>query len=500
MSRFSAFGRRAPVQLLPSAMRINGNSFWLAGRPSICGNGASCGLQLLCSAASVSRFSSTHSLAQNDVLLESQQLAKQGNFSKASELASAFVKEHEALPLESATYTALIDVFARAKRLDKAHSLLRDMEAKGVSPSLAACIGVVRAANRPDSVGVADAVYDKLVDEGATLDAEFYDAYISSLVGARKFRRAHQIYFHMSKRQKLPATATTYKNLITIYGESKRWDLVQDVLRKMASRNVLTEAVHYSAAVLAVAKAEGIDEAFAWVERLGAEREKYPAPNEKVYNSLIEACCLDADTLDRSWRALRNMKKAGVRPSTRTYNAILAGHSKFGRSGEISTVLEEMTKDEVPKDSYTYSLLVRAYASAADMRKAFDLYSDYKAAGFPPRHDLCNHLLNGLRQQVAAHTSHGEQGADSACQEGVSEALAHADALFDEMVQADMQINAFSFFNLIQANHLARNNGKALELYDEMKRRGVQLNARLVHLMGAVIATETDRLVLNGQF
>jgi hypothetical protein len=131
----------------------------------------------------------------------------------------------------------------------------------------------------------------QLVDEGATLDAEFYDAYISSLVGARKFRRAHQIYFHMSKRQKLPATATTYKNLITIYGESKRWDLVQEcspplilaapsfvtaalravlprtdartlspqhchfsVLRKMASRNVLTEAVHYSAAVLAVAK------------------------------------------------------------------------------------------------------------------------------------------------------------------------------------------------------------------------------------------------------
>ncbi len=30
-----------------------------------------------------------------------------------------------------------------------------------------------------------------------------------------------------------------------------------------------------------------------------------------------------------------------------------------------------MAKDEVPKDSYTYSLLVRAYASAADMRKAF---------------------------------------------------------------------------------------------------------------------------------
>jgi hypothetical protein len=68
----------------------------------------------------------------------------------------------------------------------------------------------------------------QLVDEGATLDAEFYDAYISSLVGARKFRRAHQIYFHMAKRQKLPATATTYKHLITIYGESKRWDLVQE--------------------------------------------------------------------------------------------------------------------------------------------------------------------------------------------------------------------------------------------------------------------------------
>jgi pentatricopeptide repeat protein len=68
----------------------------------------------------------------------------------------------------------------------------------------------------------------QLVDEGATLDGEFYDAYISALVGARKFRRAHQVYFHMSKRQKLPATGTTYTNLITIYGESKRWDLVQE--------------------------------------------------------------------------------------------------------------------------------------------------------------------------------------------------------------------------------------------------------------------------------
>jgi pentatricopeptide repeat protein len=121
----------------------------------------------------------------------------------------------------------------------------------------------------------------------------------------------------------------------------------------------------------------------------------------------------------------------GVQPSIRTYNAILAGHSKFGRLHEISTVLEAMTADGVSRDSYTFSLLVRAYSSAADMRKAFgirltasvwtrvlslstyldadsayinyraDLYKEFKAAGFPLRHDLCNHLLNGLRQQGA---------------------------------------------------------------------------------------------------
>jgi pentatricopeptide repeat protein len=418
--------------------------------------------------------------------------------SKASELASAFLNEHSTTPLEPATCAALIDVFARAKRLDKALNVLRQVKAKGATPDLAAYTGVVRAANRPDSVATADAIYDQLVDEGATLDGEFYDAYISALVGARKFRRAHQVYFHMSKRQKLPATGTTYTNLITIYGESKRWDLVQDVLRKMAKRDVRPEAVHYSAAVLAAAKAEGIDEAFAWVERLSAERDKYPAPGEKVYNSLIEACCLSAETLDRSWRALRIMKKAGVQPSIRTYNAILAGHSKFGRLHEISTVLEEMTADGVSRDSYTFSLLVRAYSSAADMRKAFDLYKEFKAAGFPLRHDLCNHLLNGLRQQVAAHSQ--DAAADDSPHQDVSEAIAQADALFEEMVQTDTQISAFGFYTLIQANHLARNNSRALELYDEMKRRGMQPNAPLVRLMGDVVAQETDRLVLNGQF
>jgi hypothetical protein len=33
-----------------------------------------------------------------------------------------------------------------------------------------------------------------------------------------------------------------------------------------------------------------------------------------------------------------------------------------------------------------------------------------------------------------------------------------------------------------------------------MKRRGMQPNAPLVRLMGDVVAQETDRLVLNGQF
>jgi hypothetical protein len=32
--------------------------------------------------------------------------------------------------------------------------------------------------------------------------------------------------------------------------------------------------------------------------------------------------------------------------------------------------------------------------------------------------------------------------------------VSQADALFDEMVQADMQINAFSFFNLIQVRRI----------------------------------------------
>lgn len=105
------------------------------------------------------------------------------------------------------------------------------------------------------------------------LDVSFYDAYISALVKAGKFRRAHQIYFHMTKRKKLAATANTYLNLITIYGESKRWDLVQRyndqqsvfcvelilhphcrVHKKMLRRGIAPDSSHHSAAILAVAK------------------------------------------------------------------------------------------------------------------------------------------------------------------------------------------------------------------------------------------------------
>jgi pentatricopeptide repeat protein len=434
------------------------------------------------------------------ILSESREFARRGDFSKASQLATACLKEGQQEPLDAATYAGLIEVFSRAKRLDKARYVLEEMKSKGIAPTLAAYAGVVLAANRPNTISTADAIYDKLVDEGVALDAQFYDAYMSALVGARKFQRAHQIYFQMSKRRKLPATKTTYKNLITIYGESKRWDLVQNVLRQMTNRNVAPEGIHYSSAVLAAAKAEGVDEAFAWVGLMEADRVKYPAPGEEVYNALIEACCLCADTVDRSWRALRNMKKAGIQPSTRSYNLILEGHSKFGRSHEIDTVLQEMAKDGVAKDSYTCPLLVRAYVTSSDLPKALEFYKEHKAAGFAPRHDLYNHLLTGLRRQVAAHGSHAHPEEDGACHEEVTETLAQADALFDEMVQTDVQLTVLAFNNLIEAHHLAGNNRRALDLYDDMKRRGVRPNHALVQLMGSIVAQEMEQLVVNGQF
>jgi pentatricopeptide repeat protein len=78
----------------------------------------------------------SYSMGHHDgsqILSESREFARRGDFSKASQLATAFLKEGQQEPLDAATYAGLIEVFSRAKRLDKARHVLEEMKSKGTT-------------------------------------------------------------------------------------------------------------------------------------------------------------------------------------------------------------------------------------------------------------------------------------------------------------------------------------------------------------------------------
>jgi len=365
-------------------------------------------------------------------------------------------------------YPHLVEVLAASGRLDKALYLLHLMNAQGIKPNLTALTAVVAAANHVDTIAFAEAIYDQLVDEGEEVDMPFYDAFINSLVSAGKFRRAHQIYFHSVKRQ------------------SKRWKLVKRIFKWMNKCGVLPGNEHFCAAVLANAKSNGIDDAFTFVETsplVAAARS-----SEDLYNTLIEACALHYGTVDKSWRALRLLKNAGFKPSTRTYNRILAGYAKFGRVQEIDNVLDKMAQDGVSKDGDTFSFMIQAHTAApsGNLLMTQAIFQEYKKLGFAPRRDIYESLFGQL-SQVAEHS------------EETVEAINKAEALLSDMKAAGVPANVTIFTHLIKTHYSAHNVERALALYKDMKRSGIKPNSDLVQLLGSLVEDELSQLVVNGQ-
>jgi len=385
--------------------------------------------------------------------------------------------------------TKQIVTWVKAKRLDKAYKLLQEIKNSGISPPLEAYTAVVSAASTPKLIAVADTIYDQLYDEGVAMDRVFFETYMCSLVNAGKFRPAHQIYFRMYKRLKIPPADVTFRNLITIYGESKRFDLVKKTLKTMAKRGFAVHNEHYRLVVLALAKSKGLDDAFTMVANMETDRTLYPnPPSEDVYNALIKACCMHRYTVERSWSVLSKMKKAGVKPSSRSYTPILQAFTTFRRAKQISVVLDDMDKEGVPKDGYIYSRILHALVNSFNLKKAFEIFQEYKATGLPPRRDLYDKLLMGLSFQA----QRGEEQA--------KQAVAQAKALLEEMKQADVDMGENTFCNLIRLHHAAKDHPKVAQLYQEFKSLGFPPTKSLVKLMDSISSQKLASLEAAGHF
>ncbi|KAH0464428.1 hypothetical protein IEQ34_007214 [Dendrobium chrysotoxum] len=144
-----------------------------------------------------------------------------------------------------------------------------------------------------------------------------------------------------------------------------------------------------------------------------------------------------------------------LRPSHRSYNAVLAALVANNHLSLAKTLFNEMKVSGVPFTVSSFNILIKALCSSGVIEAAFRIFHRMADRGCPP--DACTYstLIDGLCQ-------HGRL--DDACK------------LFDEMPQQGLSPTVVTFTSLMHGLCRSGQFEHALKVFDEMSKKGIKPN------------------------
>ncbi|ESQ49849.1 hypothetical protein EUTSA_v10020352mg [Eutrema salsugineum] len=150
---------------------------------------------------------------------------------------------------------------------------------------------------------------------------------------------------------------------------------------------------------------------------------KGPAPGNAVFNLIVHACSRTGD-LDEAKEVLKLMESRGLKPDVYTYTVIISGYAKGGLMNEAQKFLAEAKKKHKKLSPVTYHALIRGYCKIEEYDQALILLNEMDCFGVKPNADEYTKLIQSF------------------CLKALD--WQKAEMLFDEMKQKGLHLNAIT--------------------------------------------------------
>ncbi|KAL0717757.1 hypothetical protein Bca4012_067079 [Brassica carinata] len=168
---------------------------------------------------------------------------------------------------------------------------------------------------------------------------------------------------------------------------------------------------------------------------------KGPAPGNAVFNLIVHACSRSGD-LDEAKEVLKLMESRGLKPDVYTYTVIISGYAKGGLMKEAQEMLAEAKKKHEKLSPVTYHTLIRGYCKIEEYEEALKLLNEMDSFGVKPSADEYSKLIQSF------------------CLKALD--WEKAEMLFEEMKQKGLHLNAITQ-GLIRAVKEMQYEGKVTE-------------------------------------
>ncbi|KAK4799420.1 hypothetical protein SAY86_024785 [Trapa natans] len=208
-----------------------------------------------------------------------------------------------------------------------------------------------------------------------------------STFGAFSWAKSHTGYVHSPEVCNL---------MVDILGKSKRFPLMLKLVEEMSGTEGYVSLVTMSKVIRRLAKARKYKcaiEAFKTMDHFGIDKDI------KSLNILMDAL-VKGDSVESARETFLAFKEE-IGFNLESFNVLIHGFCKCRKLEEARTIMEEMKKDGLKPDAFSYTCLVEAYCHEKDFRSVECVLAEMMENGSPPNtvtYTIYMHALGKAKQ------------------------------------------------------------------------------------------------------
>lgn len=258
-------------------------------------------------------------------------------------------------------------------------------------------------------------------------------------------------------------TVVNYGRLITLYGQEKMLNKVQEYHYSVIKDNLQQNEVTYGClmdAYLRCGRVDIVTETYQEMEKCRFEPKELRIYNPVVYTTLIKAYGMSKD-FARVLKVFEILKEnPRIKPNLISYNAMLDACVKCEEYTYMEKVFAEMVEESKQKegnvipDLITYSTLLKGLCKTRNVKKALELYEEMKRKKVDLDEVLFNSLLDGISK--------------------IEINVQIVDSLIKDMKTYKIKMSNYTYSILIKLFTKAKDADRALNCYEDMKSNNVK--------------------------
>jgi len=200
---------------------------------------------------------------------------------------------------------AAINVFAKARRPQKAEEWLIWMQDNDLKPNEVSYNSVINACAQTGYVERAEMWLGRMLEAGVQANEVSYNSVINACAQKGRVSRA-EMWLEKMLAAGVKTDAFSYNSVINACAQRRDIERAETWLEKMLSEGIQADEVSYSSVIKACVQKGELDLAGYWLERMAAAGLQ---ANEVTYNTVAGACLAagDKERLER-WRKLMRLE------------------------------------------------------------------------------------------------------------------------------------------------------------------------------------------------